>query len=79
MGTSIPLPAPGPPRFYKGLFPHFPGHGALAGPVHMPSLRVMIMGWKGSVPMACGAIDIEHLKTLRDSQGTATLDSLGGT
>lgn len=29
--------------------------------------------------MACSAIDIEHLKTLRDSQGTATLDSLGGT
>lgn len=79
MGTSILLPAPGPSRFYKGLSPHFPGHGALAGPVHMPSLRVMIMGWKDSVPMTRSANDTEHLKTLRDSQGTANLDSLGGT
>lgn len=79
MGSSIPLPAPGPPRSYKDPFPHFPGHGALAGPVYMPSIRVMIMGWKGFVPMARGAIDVEHRKTLRDSQGTATLDSIGGT
>lgn len=79
MGTSIPLPAPGPPRSCKGPFPHFPSMVPwLAQCTCLPS-GVMIMGWKGSVPMEHGDIDVEHLKTLRDSQGTATLDSLGGT
>lgn len=47
MDISVPLPASGPPQFYRELLSHFPRHGALAGPV--ASLKCVIMGWKGII------------------------------